>query len=86
MTCWPIDEGWDTALVLALLQMGGWCVGLELMLVSLLSHVSCLSLQDKMENNYEVTMARHRQTRQDGFQVRIKSWEEIVKYQTCLIF
>ena len=37
MTCWPTDEGWDTTLVLALLQMDGWCVVPERMLVSILS-------------------------------------------------
>ena len=37
MTYWLTDEGWDTSLVLAVLQVGDWCVVSELMLVSILS-------------------------------------------------
>ena len=37
MTCGSSDEGWDTTLVLVVLQMDGWCVVSEWMLVSILS-------------------------------------------------
>ena len=37
MTCWFANDGWDTTLVLAVLQMPGWCVVSEWMLVSILS-------------------------------------------------
>ena len=33
MICWLTDEGWETTLVLAVIQMGCWLVS-ELMLVS----------------------------------------------------
>ena len=37
MTCWSTDEGWDTTLVLEVLQMNDWCVVSERMVVSTLS-------------------------------------------------
>ena len=37
MTCWLIAESWVTTQVLAVLQMDGWCVVSERMLVSILS-------------------------------------------------
>ena len=37
MTCWSTDEAWDITLALVVLQMGGWCVVSERMLVSMLS-------------------------------------------------
>ena len=35
--CWSTDDGWDTALVLAVLAMDGWCVVSERMLIIMLS-------------------------------------------------
>ena len=37
MTCWSTDEGWNTTLVLEVVQMDGWCIVLEYMPVSILS-------------------------------------------------
>ena len=37
LICWSTDRGWDTTLVLAVLQMDGWCAVSERMLVSILS-------------------------------------------------